>query len=300
MITHGAGVFRATCDDRAMRVGMSPFGTSREGVLELARAAVDGGLDTLWLGDGLLANEDFPAWSGGMETFCELAWLAGSLPTARIGITAAVLPLRDPVWVVKQAATLDNLTQGGFVFVVTPGFWEREFDYRGLEFTRRGDRFAEAIEAVRAGLAGDPHDGEHFRLPADGRLSPVPVTPGGPPIWLAGGPATMRRALAMDLPFQASRATPDELAITARAFFDGGGTVLAHRVRVQLGEPPAAGHNVDWHAVSGSVEALVDQLGRFAELGVSDLSIAPGADEASNRATIEALATEVLPRLGWT
>ncbi len=42
-----------------MRIGISPFASTRETVLELSRLAVEGGMDTLWLGDGYLANPDF-------------------------------------------------------------------------------------------------------------------------------------------------------------------------------------------------------------------------------------------------
>ena len=70
-----------------MRIGISPWGSSREGMIAIAAAAVDSGVDTLWLGDGLLVVQDFPPWSGGMESFSELAWLSGRYPAAGIGIT---------------------------------------------------------------------------------------------------------------------------------------------------------------------------------------------------------------------
>lgn len=117
-----------------MRVGVSPWGSSLAGVLRVASAAVEAGVDTLWLGDGLLVVPDFPQWCGGMEPLTELAWLAGRYPSVAVGIGAAVLPLRDVLWVAKQAATLDQLTQGRFFLVVTPGIWEREFVYRGLSY----------------------------------------------------------------------------------------------------------------------------------------------------------------------
>ena len=76
-----------------MRIGISPFATSGGVAQELSALAVEGGLDTLWLGDGYLSNPDFGRWSGGMETFTALAWLSGRQPAARVGITAAVLPM---------------------------------------------------------------------------------------------------------------------------------------------------------------------------------------------------------------
>ena len=272
-----------------MRFGISPFASRRGVVVEVAARAVQGGLDTLWLGDGLLANPDFPPWAGGMETFCELAWLAGRFPTARIGISAAVLPVRDVDWVIKQSATLDQLTEGGFVLAVAAGFWEREAAARGVDFARRGKVLDERLAVIRRAFGPD--------APADRQLAPAPFTDGGPPLWLAGGEATMAKALRLGLPFQSSRMTPEELAPVAERWFDQGGGLLAHRVRVEVGQTAVEGHEVAWHAVVGSAAHVAEQLAAFREMGVGDLSIIPGQDDATALATVEALAADVLPLL---
>ena len=267
-----------------MRIGISPFATTRETTLKLSRMAVEGGLDTLWLGDGYLANPDFTGWAGGMESLTELAWLAGRYPTARTGICAAVLPLRDPAWLAKQANTLQRMAGGGFVLVVTPGFWAHDLESRGIAFGDRGAVFEDHLDDLR-------------RLLLDETLSPGPSSAGPPPLWLAGGTATMIRAVARGLPFQSTRATPDELAPVARRFFDGGGEFLAHRTRIEYGAHDVTGNVVEWHAVTGSIGELVDTLGRFAELGVRDLAIVPGQDDAGSLRTVEILAAEVVPQL---
>ncbi len=267
-----------------MRIGISPFATTRETALELSRIAVEGGLDTLWLGDGYLANPDFVGWAGAMESLTELAWLAGRLPTARTGIAAAILPLRDPAWLAKQANTLHRMAGGGFVLVVTPGFWVQDLESRGIAFGDRATVFENHLEDL-------------LRLLADESLSPGPSGAGPPPVWLAGAAATMRRAVALGLPFLASRATPDELAPVARRYFDEGGEFLAHRTRLEYGTHDVAGDVVEWHATTGSADELVDTLGRYADLGLGDLSIIPGQDDASSLRTTEILASEVVPQL---
>jgi alkanesulfonate monooxygenase SsuD/methylene tetrahydromethanopterin reductase-like flavin-dependent oxidoreductase (luciferase family) len=267
-----------------VRVGISPFGTSRNAVLDVAERAVAGGIDTLWLGDGYLTNPDFPGWAGGMESMAELAWLAGCFPSARAAIGAAVLPTRDVAWLAKQANTLARLAGGGFVLVAAAGFWRRELEARGRSFEGRGEVFDTLLDELRSAL-DDPG------------LSPGPPPEGPVPVWLGGAGATMGRALRRGLPFQASRATPDELAPLAARWFDEGGTLLAHRVRLEVGSHDVAGHAVEWHAVTGSASRLVDALGRFADMGVADLSILPGQDDDSARRTVEALVTDVLPQL---
>ena len=267
-----------------MRIGISPFATTRETTLELSRIAVEGGLDTLWLGDGYLANPDFTGWAGAMESMAELAWLAGRHPTARVGIAAAILPLRDPAWLAKQANTLHRMAGGGFVLVVTPGFWAHDLESRGVAFDDRAAVFEERLHELR-------------RLLLDEALSPGPSDAGPPPVWLAGAAATMARAVEQGLPFLSSRATPDELAPVARRFFDAGGQFLAHRTRLEYGDHRVTGDVVEWHATTGSADQLVDTLGRYAELGVGDLSIIPGQDDASSLRTVQVLAAEVVPQL---
>lgn len=267
-----------------MHIGISPFASSQEVVVALSTRAIDGGIDTLWLGDGYLANPDFRGWAGGMETMTELAWLAGRFPEARVGVTAAVLPLRDPAWLAKQANTLHRIAGGGFVMVVAPGFWAHDLESRGIAFDQRGGVFARTLD-------------ELLELLRDVSLAPGPDEGGPPPIWLAGSTATMHRAIERDLAYQSSRATPDELAPMAAAFFDAGGTFLAHRVRVEVGDHGVHSEALDWHAVTGSVDQIVDAFERFAELGVQDLSVVPGQDDRSSQRTVEILVTDVLPQL---
>jgi alkanesulfonate monooxygenase SsuD/methylene tetrahydromethanopterin reductase-like flavin-dependent oxidoreductase (luciferase family) len=277
-----------------MRIGISPFGTSRESVLRIARSAADAGIDTFWLGDGLLENADFPMWSGGLESFTELAWLAGRFPGASLGCTAAVLPLRDPLWLAKQAATLDRLADGRFTLVVTPGFWRREFAFRGLDYDGRGKNFERALAKLRAALAGSPEAAESTG-PDPGRVSPRPTDLGGPPLWLAGAAPTLRRALELGLPFQASRMSPAALAPWAERWWDSGGTTLAVRIRLESGDRRPRGEALEWNALTGPPAFLADQLHAYADLGVSDVSIVPGQEEKVSLATIEALGAIHLP-----
>lgn len=284
-----------------MRIGVSPWGSSLTGVRSAAAAAAEAGVDTLWLGDGLLAVADFPPWSGGMEPFVELAWLAGAYPSLGVGVGAAVLPLRDVLWVAKQSATLDQLTRGRFFLVVTPGIWEREFTYRGLSFRRRGDQFEDLLGALRAAFDGRGYAGKAVALPDDGRLSPLPFTPGGPPLWLAGERPTMERALTHGLPFQARALTPQTLGPLAREWFDRGGSELAVRIALELadqvGGPSSGPSPAQTNRIAGPAGHLLEQLNGFADLGVSDVSLMPGRDDLTSRRTIEALGSAILPAL---
>jgi alkanesulfonate monooxygenase SsuD/methylene tetrahydromethanopterin reductase-like flavin-dependent oxidoreductase (luciferase family) len=280
-------------DQVSLRIGISPWAASRSGVERVAEAALGVGIDTFWLGDGLLGRPDFPAWSGGLESFGELAWLAGRYPGASVALGAAVLPLRDPLWVAKSAATLDQLTQGRFTLVLTPGNWPEEFTAMGRDFGGRGAALESGLWSLREIWSAGA---------GDSGPSPRPWTPGGPPLWLAGARATMLRAIRLGLPFQASRIGPSALAPTAREWFDRGGTKLAVRVRMGVeGSGPGAGSSpptaTDTGALVGSAAFLAEQVGAFRQLGVTDLSIMPGQDVEASLQTIAALAEQALPAL---
>ena len=267
-----------------MRIGISPYGADRVAALGLTETAVAGGIDSLWLGDGLFRRPDFAGWRGGLESLTELAYLAGRHPGTRIGITAAVLPVRDIDWLVREAATLDHLTAGNFVLAVTAGFWADELAYRGIDPTGRGDEFRRRLGELRAKLAGDT-------------LSPAPYTPEGPPVWLAGERATMRLAARLGLPFQASRATPAELEPVARLWKELNGGLLAHRIYAEAGTGVPDGEQVARHVVSGSAAQIADAFAAYRELGVNDLSVVLGHDDASAMRTLEVLLGDVLPAL---
>src|ERR1700730_6555952 len=95
-----------------VQIGVSPFGSSRSVVLDLARRAADAGLDGLILGDGFVSTPSFPLWSGGIDCFVELAGLAGRVEMRTSGIDAIVVPCRDPRVLAKQAASLSAVTAG--------------------------------------------------------------------------------------------------------------------------------------------------------------------------------------------
>jgi alkanesulfonate monooxygenase SsuD/methylene tetrahydromethanopterin reductase-like flavin-dependent oxidoreductase (luciferase family) len=262
-----------------MRLGISPFATTRAGVLAVATLAVEAGIETLWMGDGLLVNDAFPAWSGAMEPFTTLAWLSGRLPSAALGVSAAVLPLRDVVWTAKQAATLDQLSAGRFRLAVAPGFWARELEFRGVDPAQRGAVFRRALTELRAVFAGDTTE----------RVAPIPLTAGGPPIWLAGADATFRLALAEGLPFQASRSTPTDLAPLVRRWRDEGGGTFGVRIRMSVAAEVPSDAGVEWNALVGPPSFLAEQLDAYREIGVDDVSIIPGQDDESSLRTVAAV-----------
>jgi alkanesulfonate monooxygenase SsuD/methylene tetrahydromethanopterin reductase-like flavin-dependent oxidoreductase (luciferase family) len=156
-------------------------GTTRDVLFEWMRRIDAGPFSVLGCGERVT----YP----NLDMMSTLAAAAGVTERVRLEATVSVLPMHRAVHVAKQAATIDVLSGGRFVFGV--GVGGRDDDYRSYEAptARKHARLDEQVASMRAIWSGAP--------PFDGAapVGPVPVQPGGPPI-LAGvmGPKAMARA----------------------------------------------------------------------------------------------------------
>ncbi|WP_157229025.1 LLM class flavin-dependent oxidoreductase [Nocardia brevicatena] len=229
-----------------------------------------------------------------MEPLTWLAFLAGGYPGVRVGLGAYALPIREVQRLAKQSATLDNLTEGNHVLVLSPGLWKREFDLRRADYDRRGRIFANLIDGLIDAFVGEPIGGEGLSLPASDRLSPIPFDGRAPELWLAGAAGTCRRALERGLPFQA-RAEAGRRCQDGPRMAGAGGWVLCGpgRRRSAVG----SGTSYIRACGGGPPEHLATELLAYADADVDDRSIIPGNDDETSLATVRALVSEVLPRL---
>jgi alkanesulfonate monooxygenase SsuD/methylene tetrahydromethanopterin reductase-like flavin-dependent oxidoreductase (luciferase family) len=132
-------------------------------------------------------------------------WLDGPIATAAVleaaaGMTLATtvaLPVvRGPVQTAKMLAALDIVSDGRLVAGVGPGSSQRDYAAVRIPYEERWARFDESLRSLRSLLR---HDADAFAgryYSTEGlALEPRPITPGGPPIWVAswGSAAGMRR-----------------------------------------------------------------------------------------------------------
>jgi alkanesulfonate monooxygenase SsuD/methylene tetrahydromethanopterin reductase-like flavin-dependent oxidoreductase (luciferase family) len=269
-------------------VAVSPFGASREGVLDLARRAADAGLDGLILGDGFVSTPSFPIWSGGVDCFVELAWLAGRVEMPTYGIDAIVLPARDPRILAKQASSLNAVTGGRCHMALAAGFWAEDARLFGFDFADRGARYDEGIRALLAAWRGESFEGRFWSWEA-----PLPISPCHevelPEVWLSGAEATMRRALRLGLPFQPTRLSPADVTSLAQRYADGGGKSFKVRTRMSVSQPVRASGEIDFSTLVGPAEYLAEQMQAYVDLGADYISIVAGYDEPTCAETIDAL-----------
>jgi len=104
----------------------------------------------------------------------------------RVGLTIYLLPLLNPVAVAEEAATLDVVTGGRFIFGVGLGYRDVEDQAFGVGKGERVSRFLSHLEVIRKLWAGETvsFDSPYCRL-KDARIALRPVQQPHPPIWVA-------------------------------------------------------------------------------------------------------------------
>src|SRR5919197_452179 len=159
-----------------------------------AVAAEEAGFDSGWVTDHLLVPpEHAPVYGTIAEALVSLGFLAGRTERLQLGVSALVLPQRNPVVTLKQLTTLDLLSGGRIVTAVAAGWMEGEFEVLGADFESRGRRLDGWIRLAQSAFEQMPGSVEEL----GGWLAPALVRPGGPELWVAGvsRPALRRAAL---------------------------------------------------------------------------------------------------------
>ncbi len=131
---------------------------------------------------------DAPGLYGGswLDPLLCLSQAAGCTRDIKLGTHILVVPLRHPVLLAKEIATLDYVSEGRFFLGVGPGWSQAEFDAMGIDLRERGRRTDEILDALKLLLSqrNVTFNGEFFKF-KDVTIDPRP--PKFPEIWVAGG-----------------------------------------------------------------------------------------------------------------
>jgi probable F420-dependent oxidoreductase len=142
------------------------------------------GYDSLWATDHLLHGSLFyrVPW---LEPLTALTYAAAVTQRMRLGTSVLVMPVRQPVVLAKEIATLQALSGNRFILGAGTGWDPREFAAVGTRRADRGAQTDESISVVRALLAGERVNfaGRFYSLD-DVAIGP---TPEAVPVWVAGG-----------------------------------------------------------------------------------------------------------------
>jgi probable F420-dependent oxidoreductase len=154
--------------------------------------------------NGLPANPRDYAYPGNQEP--EMAWpdpfvllgaIASRTTTLRLAAAAVIAPLRHPLHLATQIATLDRMSRGRLVVQPTVSWHEAEYEALGVEFGRRGRILDEQLKVLETVWRDQPatYDGKFFSF-TDVHVQPQPWRADGPRMWFGGQtlhPALVRR-----------------------------------------------------------------------------------------------------------
>ena len=162
-------------------------GTGPEHVAALrafARRAEELGFDSLWVTDHIVTAHQFYAVSW-LDSLTTLAHVAAITERVRLGTSVLILPVRQPVVLAKEIATLQHLSGGRYIFGIGTGWYGPEFEAAGMQKSERGTRTDEVLDVVNRLLRGPDvtYAGRHYRLD---NVTVEPCSP-APPVWVAGG-----------------------------------------------------------------------------------------------------------------
>jgi len=305
--------------DDELRIGFITSVGSVEAARRTAEGAEKHGYDSLWVGDHIAFAVPI------LDPLLQLAQVAAFSSKLRLGTAVYLLPLRHPVPVAKQIATLDRLCGGRLVFGVgVGGEFPGEYAACGVPLCERGARMSEAISVLKAFFSGEPvrHEGRFFPIP-ETRLLPAPEQSGGPPIWCGGrSDAALARAGRMAEGWISYVVTPgryreglEKIAEAAEAAGRrleryGTGHLLFARIdeSFEAGLDAAAEHLSQRYAMDfrgparryaalGRPEDVAARIAEFRAAGVRHFVLDPVGPMVERDEQLERFATEVRPLL---
>lgn len=239
--------------------------------IPLARAAEAAGYTSMTIADSIAYPRDsdatYPYTPDGSREFLEdkpfpeafvlSSAIAAATTTLRLTPFVVKLPIRPPVLVAKQAASVAALSGNRLGLGVGISPWPDDFAIMDVPFERRGKRMDECIDIVRGLTSGEwfSYDGEFYTV-EEMKQTPAPTAP--IPILVGGhSDAALRRAVLKGDGWMHAGGDPEELD-----------RLLARLTEIRKAEgvldEPFEVHVISFDAYS------VDGVKRLADKGVTD------------------------------
>lgn len=240
-----------------MKFGISTFVTD-DGIdpVTLAQAIEERGFDTLAIAEHthIPASRESAYPMGGelpsiyyrtLDPFVTLAAAAAMTTRIELFTGIALLIQRDPIITAKEAASIDLISGGRFVFGVGAGWNIEELRHHGTDPKTRGALLDERIEAIKTLWTDEPAEYHGTYVNFDSSYQrPKPVRKPHPPIYIGGDSnATVKRIIRHDAGWIANPLPPAHLGKRIAQIREGAG----HDVPLaQFGTPADATY---WQAV---------------------------------------------------
>ena len=179
------------------------------------------GFADVWVSEHIIVpRKEFPRSPLFYDPVVTLSYVAAVTERVRLGTTVLVLPMRHPLPLAKELATLHNLSGGRLILGAGVGWLEPEFAALGVPFRERGRRMDEGIAMMRAVWSQDPVNFDAKYIPAvvkDMTMLPRPVS--HIPMW-HGSQVTPEQAGEVVKRLRRDRPEP-EFTISVRSHWNG-------------------------------------------------------------------------------
>lgn len=253
-------------------------------------------VDSVWQSDRLVSTDPY------LESLTALATLAGCTERIKFGMNAIVAPLRDPLVLAKQCATIDYLSGGRLLPMFGVGYPRAaEWEATGRSAEHRGSLANELFELLTRLWSEESvtFEGKYFQY-RDATIAPRPVQQ-PLPLWIGGtSKAALRRTARLGTGWIGGIASPADVGaaiegIRAEAEKAGRsidedhyGASLAFRIgspddEAVVNSPfvrrTGIGEDMDLNPLFciGSEQDLVDRLREYVAVGASKFVLFPVA-----------------------
>jgi F420-dependent oxidoreductase-like protein len=271
-------------------------GASYSDQLAVAQAAESLGFSAFFRSDHYLAMSG-DGQPGPTDSWVTLGGIARETSTIRLGTLVTSATFRHPGPLAISIAQVDEMSSGRVEFGIGTGWFEKEHLAYAIPFPPLRERFArlteqlELITGLWAAPLGEAFDyaGTHYAVNNSPAL-PKPVQRPHPPIIIGGSGATKTPRLAAtfadeyNVPFESLetittqfdrvRAAVDAVGRPAESMtYSAAFVVCAGRDEAEIAKRAAAiGREVEElrsnSPLAGTPDQIVDQLGRYAEIGL--------------------------------
>jgi probable F420-dependent oxidoreductase len=289
-----------------------------ENLASFATSAEGAGYASLWTFQRLIVPEGSamePVYHSVLDPMVALGYLAAATQRIRLGVAVVNMPYLAPVYLAKQAATVDVLSGGRLDLGLGIGWMPEEFTAADAAMAKRGVRTGEYLEVLRRAWAEGitEFSGEFYTVPP-GRIAPNPVQRPGPPVLIGGTVrAAMERAGRLaDGWVTSSRADLSRISegigvvrgAAAEAGRDPASIRIICRGVVRAGAPVTVPEGGGRTLLSGSYADIRGDVAWLAEHGVTEIFYdlnwdpligAPDADPVGAVARAEEILTELAP-----
>jgi alkanesulfonate monooxygenase SsuD/methylene tetrahydromethanopterin reductase-like flavin-dependent oxidoreductase (luciferase family) len=247
------------------------------------------GFDSVWFCDHLLMKVPGHEPQGAWEAWTMLAAFAAQTKRIELGPFVTATAYRNPALIAKMAETIDEISGGRFILGIGAGWAKPEYEAFGFPYDHRASRFEEALQIItsliRTGMAD--FEGTYYSV-RENELRPRGPRPDGMPIMIGTflGERMMRLTAehadhwnmwAQSTGNRASTTKPLQEQMDAICESVGRDPVTLERsVAVLVDFPGAYGRpGQEVPSLTGTPEALAEELLAYADIGVSHIQIYP-------------------------